>query len=139
MKQLWFWDQLLILTAGQYPVITANEVPRDQRLPASRSYQGSSPAPAGGKVKKSRTHRKGRASGGEIRQEQNTSSSKSPKSADHAGPLQRNASSTSSHNSHRSQLVDLVVEDHEREEQKRVQAQREVGTDAVEVETQRFS
>ncbi|KAJ5089709.1 hypothetical protein N7532_008393 [Penicillium argentinense] len=126
-----------------YPVITANEVPRDQRLPPSRnrSYQGSSHV--GGDVKKARSHRKGRASGSESRH-QNTSSSKSskhskPSKSSGDGPLQRNASSSSSHHSHRSQLVDLVVENHEAEGEERAHAQRALGSSWAGGETRRFS
>ncbi|OKP13024.1 Transmembrane protein 184-like protein [Penicillium subrubescens] len=119
-----------------YPVITANEVPRDQRLPTHRSYQSSR---TGGDVKKSRSHRKRLASGSEGRRDQNNASSrKSSKSSGPPRPLQRNASSTSSHHSHRSQLVDLVVEDHEAEEEDRDQAQRELGSAWAGDETRRF-
>ncbi|KAJ5759607.1 hypothetical protein N7520_006763 [Penicillium odoratum] len=106
-----------------YPVITANEVPQDQRLPRTRSYQSSNQS-SERQIKKSRTHRKGRASGSDSRQDPNSSS----KSSRGSGPLQRNASSTSSHQSHRSQLVDLVVENHEAEEEERAQVQRETGS-----------
>ncbi|KAJ5190608.1 uncharacterized protein N7498_009593 [Penicillium cinerascens] len=124
-----------------YPVITANEVPRDQRLHTnrSRSYQGSNNTE--GDVKKSRSHRKGRASGSESRRNHNTSSNKS-RSSDAPRPLQRNASSTSSHNSHstrRDQLVDLVVEDVEAEEEDRAQTQRETGSAWAAGEPRHFS
>ncbi|KAJ6010753.1 hypothetical protein N7451_002165 [Penicillium sp. IBT 35674x] len=109
-----------------YPVITANEVPRDQRLSRTGSYQQSNQANEG-HVRKSRTHRKGRTSGSDSRRDPN-SSRKSSKSSRGPGPLQRNASSTSSHQSHRSQLVDLVVENQEAEEEERAQAQRETGS-----------
>ncbi|KAJ5460401.1 Transmembrane protein, partial [Penicillium daleae] len=119
-----------------YPVITANEVPRDQRLPTHRSYQNSS---TGGDVKKSRAHQKRRTSGSEGRRDHNASSRKSSKSSGAPHPLQRNASSTSSRHSHRSQLVDLVVEDHEAEEEDREQAQRELGSAWAGDETRHFS
>ncbi|OGE50167.1 hypothetical protein PENARI_c018G00650 [Penicillium arizonense] len=117
-----------------YPVITANEVPRDQRLPPSRSYQDSN---RGGHVKKARRHRKGRASDGE------SGRSPQPKpnsgaSSSTPGPLQRNASSTST-NTRKSQLVDLVVENREAEEEDRAQVQRELGSAHAEPETRRYS
>lgn len=126
-----------ILNSHQYPVITANEVPRDQRLPISRSrsYQDSS----AGDVKKSRTHRKGRASGSESGRNHNAGPSKTRKSTGGGPPLQRNASSTSSHQSHRSQLVDLVVEDVEAEEEDRAQVRRERGSAWAEEEPRHFS
>ncbi|KAJ5584377.1 uncharacterized protein N7459_004177 [Penicillium hispanicum] len=119
-----------------YPVITANEVPRDQRLPVNRAHQSSN---TGGNVKKSRSHRKGRASGTESRQNRKPGSSKSSRSSGAPNPLQRNASSTNSHNSHRSQLVDLVVEDHQAEEEDRTQTQRELGSAWAGSESRRFS
>lgn len=129
------------LDSAQYPVITANEVPRDQRLPISRS-RGSQESPSGGDVKKSRTHRKGRASGSENRRNHNSSASKSGQSRKGLGtprPLQRNASSTSSHQSHRSQLVDLVVEDVEAEEEDRAQTQAERGSAWAEGDPRHFA
>ncbi|KAJ5627146.1 hypothetical protein N7528_004573 [Penicillium herquei] len=121
-----------------YPVITANEIPRDQRLPITRGYQESHPSHSGGHAKKSRTHRKSRTSGSEGRRDPNTSR-RSSKSSNGPGPLQRNASSTSSHQSHRSQLVDLVVENQEAEEEERLQAQRETGSAWAGVDARRFS
>lgn len=135
----------------QYPVITANEVPRDQRLSASQSYQGSSQA--GGDVKKARSHRKGRASGSGGRRHANSgsgsanananananSSRRSSRSSEVPRPLQRNASSSSSQKSQPSQRVDLVVEDHEAEEEDRVQTQRELGSAWAGGETRHFS
>lgn len=90
-------------------------------------------------MKKSRTHRKGRASGSESRRHHNASSSKSSNSSGAPRPLQRNASSTSSHHSRRSQLVDLVVEDVEAEEEDRAQVQRERGSAWAEGEPRHFS
>lgn len=92
-------------------------------------------------MKKSRSHRKGRASGSESRRNHNTSSNKS-RSSGAPRPLQRNASSTSSHNSHstrRDQLVDLVVEDVEAEEEDRAQTQRETGSAWAAGEPRHFS
>lgn len=78
---------------------------------------------------KSRTHRHGRASGSDRSRNRNARSNKSHTGAS-AGPLRplpHQASSSSEH-SRRSQRVDLVVEDHEAEEEDRVQAQRERGS-----------
>lgn len=121
-----------------YPVITANEIPRDQRLPITRGYQESQSSHMGGHVKKSRSHRKGRASGSEGGRDSNASR-KSSKSSSGPSPLQRNASSTSSRQSDRSQLVDLVVENEEAEEEERAQAQRETGSAWAGADARRFS
>jgi hypothetical protein len=115
-------------------VITANEVPRDQRLSPSRSYQDSN---RGGDVKKARKHRKGRASDGESRRSPKPRPS-SGASSGTPGPLQREASSTST-NTRKSQLVDLVVENREAEEEDRAQVQREFGSAHAEPETRRYS
>lgn len=115
-----------------YPVITANEVPRDQRMSASRSYQRSN---SGSNVQKARSHRKGRASGSENRRP----ASKSSRSSEVPRPLQRNASSSSSQNSRSSQRVDLVVENHEAEEEEREQAKRALGSAWAGGEPRRFS
>ena len=72
-------------------------------------------------MKKARSHRKGRASGGESRRPANISSNRSSRSSEVARPLQRNASSSSSQNSQPSQRVDLVVEDHEAEEDRKLE------------------
>lgn len=89
-------------------------------------------------MKKSRSHRKGRASGSESRRDHNASSNKPRKSSAASRSLQRNPSSTSSHHSHRSQLVDLVVEDVEAEEEDRAQVQRERGSAWAESESRHF-
>ncbi|KAJ5843660.1 uncharacterized protein N7525_001401 [Penicillium rubens] len=119
-----------------YPVITANEVPRDQRLPPSRRNQDSN---RGADVKKARRHRKSRASDGETKQSPKPKSNKPGPSSATPGPLQRNVSSTSSGGTQRSQLVDLVVENTEAEEEDRAQIQREYGTAWAEPEPRRFS
>lgn len=90
-------------------------------------------------MKKSRTHRKGRASGSGSRRNHNAGSSKSRKGTGGAPPSQRNPSSTGSHHSRRSQLVDLVVEDVEAEEEDRAQVQRERGSALAEGEQRHFS
>ncbi|KAJ5613222.1 Organic solute transporter Ost-alpha [Penicillium lagena] len=122
-----------------YPVITANEVPRDQRLPIGRSDQDSHRS---GEVKKARTHRKRRASGSTSSQRgHRPSSNQSGQAPDAPRSVQRNPSSTShsSGGSRRDQLVDLVVEDREAEEEDRAQAQRELGSAWSGPETRRFS
>ncbi|EPS33689.1 hypothetical protein PDE_08651 [Penicillium oxalicum 114-2] len=117
-----------------YPVITANEVPRDQRLATHSSYQGSgSRYEANTGLSQSRH----RSSGSQPRRSQKPRPGNSKKATQGPPSLQRNTSSTSSqhsrhshhsHHSHRSQLVDLVVEDHEAEEEDREQTQRERGS-----------
>jgi hypothetical protein len=119
-----------------YPVITANEVPRDQRLPPSRRNQDSN---RGSEVKKARRHRKSRASDGETRQSPKPKSNKPGPGSATPGPLQRNVSSASSNAMQRSQLVDLVVENTEAEEEDRAQIQREYGTAWAEPGPRRFS
>ncbi|KAJ5773910.1 hypothetical protein N7457_008806 [Penicillium paradoxum] len=119
-----------------YPVVTANEVPSDQRLPPSRRYQDSN---RGARIKKARRHKKSRASDGESRRSPKPSSDKPGPSSVTPGPLQRTVSSTSSSGTRRSQLVDLVVENTEAEEEDRARAQREYGSAWAEPETRRFS
>ncbi|CAG8359690.1 unnamed protein product [Penicillium salamii] len=121
-----------------YPVITANEVPRDQRLPPARRYQDSN---RGSDVKKARRHKKSRAADSGNRRT-STPSSNPPRpdpSSPTSGSLQRNPSSTSSGGTRRSQLVDLVVENTEAEEEDRAQIQRTYGSAHVEPEPRRFS
>ncbi|KAJ5496038.1 Transmembrane protein [Penicillium diatomitis] len=115
-----------------YPVITANEVPRDQRLPSHTSYQGSA---SRGDASTSRSKTRHRSSASEGKRNRKPSSSgKSKKEIGRPPSVQRKISSTSSHqsshsrHSNRSQLVHLVVEDHEAEEEVRDQAQRERGS-----------
>ncbi|KAJ5513609.1 hypothetical protein N7463_003161 [Penicillium fimorum] len=119
-----------------YPVITANEVPKDQRLPPSRRNQDSN---RGADVKKARRHRKSRASDGESRQSPKPNFNKPSPSSATPGPLQRNIGSTSSSGTQRSQLVDLVVENTEAEEEDRAQIQREYGSAWAEPESRRFA
>ncbi|KGO69428.1 Organic solute transporter Ost-alpha [Penicillium italicum] len=119
-----------------YPVITANEVPTDQRLPPSRRNQDSN---RGADVQKARRQRKSRASDGESRQSPKPKSNKPGPSSATPGPLQRNVSSTSSTGTQRSQLVDLVVENTKAEEEDRAQIQREYGSAWAEPEPRRFS
>ncbi|KAJ5189167.1 Organic solute transporter Ost-alpha [Penicillium cf. griseofulvum] len=119
-----------------YPVITANEVPRDQRLPPTRRTQDSN---RGADVKKARRHRKSRASDGVSRQSPNPNSNRPGPSSVTPGPLQRNMSSTCSSGTQRSQLVDLVVENKNAEEEDRAQLQREYGSAWAEPEPRRFA
>ncbi|KAJ5164087.1 uncharacterized protein N7500_005917 [Penicillium coprophilum] len=119
-----------------YPVITANEVPRDQRLLPSRRNQDSN---RGADVKKARRHRKSRTSESESRQSPKSKSNKPGPSSATPGPLQRNVSSTGSSGTQRSQLVDLVVENTEAEEEDRAQIQREYGSAWAEPEPRRFA
>lgn len=121
----------------QYPVITANEVPMDQRVPVHRGYQTS---PSSKDVKQAHTHRKGRAGSGRSRRNHNPSGSRSSKGSNER-PLQGNtgASSPSSHGSRHGQLVDLVVEDREAEAEDRAQAQREFGSAWAGPDVRRFS
>ncbi|OQD71437.1 hypothetical protein PENPOL_c001G05745 [Penicillium polonicum] len=119
-----------------YPVITANEVPRDQRLPPSRRNQDSN---RGADVKKARRHRKSRAADGESRKSPKPNSNKPGPSSATPGPLQRNVGSTSSSGTQRSQLVDLVVENTEAEEEDRAHIQRAYGSAWAEPEPRRFS
>ncbi|CAG7916098.1 unnamed protein product [Penicillium olsonii] len=122
-----------------YPVITANEVPRDQRLPPARRHHDSN---RGSDVKKARRHKKSRAAEGTNRRTSTPSSNPPDRPAPSSptpGSLQRNPSSTSSGGTRRSQLIDLVVENTEAEEEDRAQIQRTYGTAHVEPEPRRFS
>lgn len=108
----------------QYPVITANQAPRDQRLGTSRTHQD---VPSSQPVRKSRKHKKSRATSGDgTRSNEDVGSNVSGRGG--ARTLQRGEASSSSNSSRRGQLVDLVVEDREAEEQDRTQAQREFGS-----------
>lgn len=123
---------------AQYPVITANEVPRDQRLPPARRHQESN---RGADIKKARRHKKGRASegSGKAKPSSNQTADRAGPSSPTPGSLQRNPSSTSSGGTRRSQLVDLVVENTEAEEEDRAQTQRTYGSAHAEPEPRRFS
>ncbi|KAJ5550481.1 Organic solute transporter Ost-alpha [Penicillium sp. DV-2018c] len=118
-----------------YPVITANEVPSDQRIPAPRRDQGLN---RGVDVRKARKHRKSRASEGGSKRSPKSSSNKSGASSAAPAPLQRNVSSTSSSGTRDGQLVDLVVENTEAEEEERAQVQRELGSAWTEPDIRRF-
>lgn len=139
VRTLWLWLELK-LTNNQYPVITANEVPRDQRLGYPRQYQSHQSLRSSGQssqssepVKKARKHRKSRA-GNEAthgpeghRSPKHVKNPRKRSTLGEPGTLQRETSSTS-HGSRGGQLVDLVVENREAEEQERVHAQRTLGS-----------
>ncbi|RMJ24187.1 DUF300 domain protein [Aspergillus sp. HF37] len=124
-EQLFTSARALEFGDWNYPVITANEVPRDQYLGApgrSHSVQSSEP------VRKSRRHKKSRATSGDGAQVNQDVGQSTPVAGD-AGeprPSQRGAGSSSS--SRHGQLVDLVIEDRDAEERARAQAQREFGS-----------
>ncbi|GFF61273.1 transmembrane protein 184 homolog C30D11.06c [Aspergillus udagawae] len=121
-----------------YPVITANIVPRDQRLPSTTTYQNVEQAAE--PVKRAPKHRKSRTMSAKNEQRDNRNgSSHSRRKGSHESPsLKRGSSSLTSQGSHRSQLVDLVVEDREAEEEERAQVQRAFGSTTVEPETKHF-
>ena len=117
-------------------MILANEVPEDQR---QAQYRRSPQPQVSGAVKRSRRHRKSRAtnSGGTPRSE---GSSHSPRKEHPISPraVRQETSSSLSHGSHRSQLVDLVVEDQKAEEAEREHAQKAFGSTWLEPEQRHF-
>lgn len=118
-------------------MITANEVPRDQRLDPTASHQS---GPLSDVVKKTRKHRKSRASSeskSRHRSHSNTSSRSRQDTLRSPGSRPPPTSSPS-HGSHRSQLVDLVVEDREAEAEEQVHAQRAFGSMTIEPEHKHF-
>ncbi|KAL4898035.1 organic solute transporter Ostalpha-domain-containing protein [Aspergillus ambiguus] len=130
----WLFTQARALEFGDwnYPVITAHEVPRDQRLEAPTSYQEPPDPPE--VVKKPRKHRRSRGS----RSDSARGSGGAPSSMSGNRPP-REASSSVSQASNRSQLVDLVVEDREAEDEEREQAQRAFGSAAAQPEPRLFN
>lgn len=120
-----------------YPVITANEAPRDQRLTGPATYQPAQPPEV---VKKARKQRKARASQGSKSTHRSHSTTSSRSRNDSLGsPSSRPpATSSASHSSHRSQLVDLVVEDREAEAEEQVHVQRAFGSTTIEPEHKHF-
>ena len=128
------YNELSRANVAQYPVITANQAPQDQRL---SSYQNPQQPNV---VKKSRKHRKVRAPGsGETQPKSDSTPSKSRRQrTENRAPLQRGPSSSTSQNSHRSQLVDLVVEDREAEKKERAEHQRMTGSALLEPEHRYF-
>lgn len=123
----------------QYPVIPANEVPRDQRLTNTSSYQNSNQAAV---VKKAQKHRSSRAGGskGKHRNGHDRASSSRNGNREDPGPgsVQHGSSAPDSSKAHHSQLVDLAVEDREAEERERSQARRELGSARNQPENKRF-
>lgn len=108
---------------GQYPVITANEVPRDQRIANPRLYQSyqvpPTQSPSEGShssepVKKARKHRKTRAvSGNETRSPKSSKKSRkgnSPGETDTSSPKPSNTGPESAARSEQGQLVDAGTE-----------------------------
>ncbi|KAE8414862.1 DUF300-domain-containing protein [Aspergillus pseudocaelatus] len=135
-EQLFTKARALEFGDWNYPVITANQAPQDQRLATPFSYQNSQTEV----VKKSRKHRKVREpSSGETQPKGDSTPSKPRRQrTENRAPLQRGPSSSTSQNSHRSQLVDLVVEDREAEEKERVEHGRTTGSALLEPEHRYF-
>ncbi|EAU38082.1 conserved hypothetical protein [Aspergillus terreus NIH2624] len=137
----WLFTQARALEFGDwnYPVITANEVARDQRFGAPSSYQNPTEQPE--IVKKSRKHRKSRGSRSENARGNGRapSSTSRDRPGETASPGPREASSSLSRTSDRSQLVDVVVEDHQAEEEERAQAERAFGSAATQPEPRVFN
>ncbi|THC98793.1 hypothetical protein EYZ11_001701 [Aspergillus tanneri] len=108
-----------------YPVITANEVPRDQRLAHPMSYQNPQSPDV---VKKSRKHRKVRTSSDSrsTHRSNSDSTSQSRKGSLRSSSTRHPTASSTSQNSHRSQSVDLV-KDRNAEVEEHVQAQGVLG------------
>ncbi|KAK6826968.1 hypothetical protein RU639_004726 [Aspergillus parasiticus] len=133
-EQLFTKARALEFGDWNYPVITANQAPQDQRL---SSYQNPQQTEV---VKKSRKHRKVRAPGsGETQPKSDSTPSKSRRQrTEIRAPLQRGPSSSTSQNSGRSQLVDLAVEDREAEEKERAEHQRMTGSALLEPEHRYF-
>ncbi|KAB8076660.1 organic solute transporter Ostalpha-domain-containing protein [Aspergillus leporis] len=136
-EQLFTKARALEFGDWNYPVITASQAPQDQRLAAPFSSQSSQQPNV---LKKSRRHKKVRASSnGGTHSHWDTTSSKSRRqhTKDRA-TLQREPSSSTSRSSHHSQLVDLIVEDHEAEEKEREEHQRTTGSALLEPEHRYF-
>ncbi|KKK12568.1 PF03619 domain protein [Aspergillus rambellii] len=118
-----------------YPVITANIVPRDQRLSAPPRLN-SQQAHVIKKARKSRKTRAPSTSG--------TQSSAGTRTSKNSGrdrpevPPKQGTDSPTSQTSSRGQLVDLVVEDRKAEEAEREHIQRAFGSTAVESEHKHF-
>jgi hypothetical protein len=121
---------LCVTDSAQYPVITANEVPRDQRIHRAASHQDDTPV-----VKKARKHRDSR---GTDRSRGNRASGSKRTSLRRPEQVQRESSALASSQSTRDQLVDLVVEDEQAEEQDRIQARKETGSEWPEADNMRF-
>ncbi|KAE8393693.1 DUF300-domain-containing protein [Aspergillus alliaceus] len=136
-EQLFIKARALEFGDWNYPVITANQAPQDQRLAVPSSYQTPQQPEV---VKKFRKHRKVRASskGGASSDGNSISSPSGRESTEARTALQRGPSSFASRSSPRSQLVDLVVEDREAEEKERTEHQRTIGSALLEPEHRYF-
>ncbi|KAE8379908.1 DUF300-domain-containing protein [Aspergillus bertholletiae] len=138
-EQLFTKARALEFGDWNYPVITANETPQDQRLAVSFSYQNEQQPEV---VKKSRNHRKVHAPdrGESLPSPKRDSTPSKPRKQhpENQAPLQQGSSSSASQNSHRGQLVDLVVEDREAEEKERSEHQRMTGSALLEPEHRYF-
>ncbi|OKL58001.1 hypothetical protein UA08_06688 [Talaromyces atroroseus] len=107
-----------------YPVITANIIPRDQALPRTISYQNPT-SDHGNVVRKARKHRNSHVSNtNHASQVKGPRSRRTPRQDE----FRRQSSTSAASVSRRSQLVDLVVEDREAEQQYQRRAQRETGS-----------
>ncbi|KAI9370871.1 organic solute transporter Ostalpha-domain-containing protein [Aspergillus egyptiacus] len=119
-----------------YPVITANMVPRDQTLASPPATSALQPQ----LVKKTRKSRKVRASSSRGSNASEGSVSKGSNRERHkiSGTHRQGTDSPKSECSRRSQLVDLVVEDTKAEDEERAHTQRAFGSVAVEPEHMHF-
>lgn len=121
---------------NQYPVITANEVPEDQRQIHHRSSPNLQNP---GAVKRTRKHRKSRINnGGGTPRNEGSSRSSRREPPNGRQTVRQETSSSISHSSQRSQLVDLVVEDHKAEEAERVHTQKAFGSTWLEPDQRHF-
>lgn len=107
-------------------------------MPSTTTYQNVEQAAE--PVRRARKPRKSRTMSGksEQRDDRNGSSHSRRKGSQESPSLKRGSSSLTSQGSHRSQLVDLVVENREAEEEERAQAQRALGSAWVEPENKHF-
>ncbi|KAE8355296.1 organic solute transporter Ostalpha-domain-containing protein [Aspergillus coremiiformis] len=136
-EQLFLKARALEFGDWNYPVITANQAPQDQRLAVPFSYQNAHQPEV---VKKPRKHGKIRASnnGGSHSNGDSTSSKSRRECTGDRAALPRNRSSSASRSSHRSQLVDLVIEDREAEEKEQAERHRTTGSALLEPEHRYF-
>lgn len=126
------FGNLCVADSAQYPVITANEVPRDQRIHRAASHGSHDDTLV---VKKARKHRDSR---GTDRSRGSRASGSKRTSLRRPEQVQRESSALTSSQSTRDQLVDLVVEDEQAEEQDRIQARKETGSEWPEADNMRF-
>jgi hypothetical protein len=110
-----------------YPVIPANEVPQDQRLASVPSYQDSQQSSLVTKISKRKTGHAKRSEGRRRSKASEPGDASTGKVSSMAHP-KRDPSASDSSQSSRSQLVDLVVNDHETEQQERKKAQGALGS-----------